>query len=934
MSREDLKICRNQGYELIINTFEPFLRFYTVSDIFRIYYPTEWENHIPEGVKKSLLTEKGLEPKNVVMDLYFEEMTLLNLKDILIFSDNFAKLKPFVGNLSKAKFNKSMDALNKFRIKIAHAKSTFTEIDLIEAIQFLKLLIQGDCEEAVELNSFIKNESYKNAKDVPVGILKEFKYLNNLPSEDYDLDGGFVGRVNEVKKVKKYLESDLDRIITISGAGGVGKTAIALKVAYDFLIDVRCPFEGILWFSAKDSKLTEQGITAVTPEIKSDKQLMQDMCDYLNPEISSEFRSSKVGLDTLESYLYKLFKSQKYLVVIDNLETIIEDKSLVSFIKDIPRPTKILITSRKGLGEIERRLPLSDLSDKDAVHLFRLVARQKDRNDLVRLKEEKILELVRRVKCYPLLIKWSIGQVCLGKEINKAFSQIFDGKSEIAKFAFNDVFALLLKKSKMVLYSMIIYGNKPVSRTFLLHMTNFSDDELDDTLKELILTSFIFQEAKEVNLSLITQFSMLTLTRGFVVTKLDEEIEIREMLGTRYHHLSEQVRELEKSQSRYSQSLISFGIKTVDEQIAFNYIKTAKNYATNGDFVEAEINFKKALKIAPKLAYALAEYSKFEFLRGHPQNAKIMAKKAVNVGMKSYHAWFNYGILLKRMEEFEESIKCLEKAKQLNSNYLPIYNELGRVYTILGKYEKAHDELEIAMREEKYPNYRHKLMTLQNIADNYKRWSESFMSRRDYRGQKQKLEKAFEAILEAKKIAPNDPRIIHYLRKISCDLGKNLFLAGEINEAKQCLLKCIQPKKTGEKYIPQSDIVAVIATCGLVEACLKDSDLNIDEIRKYLAQATTIISPESNYFIRFKKLEKEFNRRISPIINGSIQWYDANKKYGVVESNGETYIFFYTSFAKIPTLEILNSLKGRQVRFRLEAGSKDKMIAADVVFAK
>ncbi|MFC1590408.1 NB-ARC domain-containing protein [Candidatus Omnitrophota bacterium] len=933
MSREHLKIVRNQGYELIINTFEPFLRFYTVSEIFQIHYPTEWMKHIPDGVKKSLLSEKGLEPKNVVIDVYFEEMTLLNLKDVLIFSDNFTKLKPFIGTLSKTKFIELMDALNKSRIKIAHAKSTFTKIDFIESIQILKLLIRGECSEAVELNRFIENESYKNAKDIPVKILEEYKCLNNLPPEDYDLDGGFVGRVNEFKKVKKCLESNLDRIITISGAGGVGKTAIALKVVYDFLSDARCPFEGILWFSAKDSKLTEHGITAVTPEIKSDKQLMQDMCDYLNPEICSGFRNAKVGSDTLKKYLYKLFESQKYLVVIDNLETILRDKSLVNFIKDIPRPTKILITSRKGLGEIERRLPLGDLSDKDAVHLFRLVARQKCRVDLVKLNEIKILELVRRVKCYPLLIKWSIGQVCLGKEIDKAFLQIFDGESEIAKFVFNDVFTLLSKKSKTVLYSMIIYGNKPVSRNFLLHMTNFSDDELDDALEELILTSFIFQEAMEVDSSLVTQFSMLTLTRGFVITKFDIETEVREMLSTRYYHLSEQVRELEKSKSRYSQSLISFGIRTVDEQIAFNYIKTAKNYATNGDFVEAEINYKKALKIAPKLAYVLTEYSKFEFLRGHPQNAKTMAKKAVDADVKNYHAWFNYGILLKRMEEFETSISCLKKAKQLNSSYLPIYNELGRVYTILGEYEKAHDELEIAMREEKYPNYRHKLMTLQNIADNYKRWSEAFMKRRDFEGQKQKLKEAFKAIADAKEIAPNDSRIILSLRKISSELGRNLCLSGEIKDGKQYLLKCIQPKKTGETYISQSDIVAAIALCNLLEACLKDSDLNGDEIRKYLDQAAAIISPESNYFVRFKKLEKEFNRRISPIINGCVQWYDTNKKYGVVESNGKTHMFFQASFAKIPTVGILNSLEGRKVKFKLKAGSKGDMIAVDVVIA-
>ena len=74
-------------------------------------------------------------------------------------------------------------------------------------------------------------------KIVPV----DDRCINNIPPADYDLDGGFVGRKPEIKDIKKRLYSDLDRIITIMGAGGVGKTALALEVAKSIIDDPKNP---------------------------------------------------------------------------------------------------------------------------------------------------------------------------------------------------------------------------------------------------------------------------------------------------------------------------------------------------------------------------------------------------------------------------------------------------------------------------------------------------------------------------------------------------------------------------------------------------------------------------------------------------------------------------------------------------------------------
>lgn len=507
MTENNLRINRNYGYEILINTFEPFLRKYIINEVFLINFGNKWEKQIPQGVILELSTIKKDQISNdCSIDEFFEELTFLNLKDILIFSENFKHSKSFFAELNKDKFIEIMDELNLFRRKIAHAKSTFSELDLTTLIDHIELLCQGDATK--EIKSYLKNMEYKNAKDIPPDFFEDYECQNNLPPENYDLDGGFVGRVKEIKSISKFIKSDQDRIITITGAGGVGKTAVALRVAYSFLPDLQNPFEAIIWFSAKTSKLTEDGIVPLPPDIQSDMQLIKEILEILDLETLQNFKKANVPVESYKTYLYNLFSSQKCLLIIDNLETIINDNALISFIKDIPRPSQVLITSRKGLGEIERRYPLTDMDEKDAAQLFRIIAKERNRIDLLRLKDESVSKLVKQVKCYPLLIKWSIGQVCLGKDINEAFSQIFAGESEIAKFTFNDVFSLLSGDAKNILFSMIIYGEKSVSKYVLMHLTNLSDDQFEDSIKELIVTSFVFPESKDTGLGVTTEYSM------------------------------------------------------------------------------------------------------------------------------------------------------------------------------------------------------------------------------------------------------------------------------------------------------------------------------------------------------------------------------------------------------------------------------------------
>jgi tetratricopeptide (TPR) repeat protein len=939
MDVNNTKINRIYGYDILINNFEAILRKFIAEDIFLINYGNNWSKHIPEGVWLELdeIKKEEIEDIESIND-FFDELNFLHLKDILVYSNNYKSARPFFGELSKEKFVEIMDALNLFRRKIAHAKSSFSNYDLDSLIEHITILSQG--ESAKELRNYLQNEAYRNAKEIPLDFYEEFECQNNLPTENYDLDGGFVGRDKEMKTIKKFINTEQDRIITITGAGGVGKTAIALKTAYTFLADVSNPFDAIIWFSAKTDKLSEEGIIPLTSEIRSDEQLIKDILNIVDPVLLKQFDEAKVSLDAYKNHLNNIFSSHRCLLIIDNLETLLKNEEIISFIKnDIPRPSQVLITSRKGLGEIERRVPITDMPIKDAIKLFRLIAKERNRLDLVRLSEDNISTLVTRVKCYPLLIKWSIGQVCLGKDPDSAFAQIFQGGSEIAKFSFDDVFKLLSPDSKTMLFSMIIFGEKPMSKYVAMHLSNFSEDQFEDSVKELILTSFLIPEIRETETGMVTEYSMLGLTRGFIEKNLDEDEKIRGILSTRYYHLSQELLEFEKSKSSYSQSLFSLGIKTPEEKVAFNYVKTAKIFLQKNDFENAEKNFELAIKIAPLFSYVLIEYSKFEFNRGHYPRGLELAKKAVETSPENYHAWFSYGICLRKNQQLGEAVSSLIKAKELNPNHLPIYNELGRSYTFLGEYDKAEQEFSDALKDEKYPNYRHKIMTLQFKADNFKRWAESFRDRRDFKGEIEKLYNAFTTILQALEIDKKDTYIWNSYREICINLGIALSRNESFSVGRPYLEKCLQTMDFDKIKISSSKKMISEACFFLAVYGLKDKETDPKQIESWIKLGLSNCLIGSMQFEKLKRLESRLagnylERNQDLRKSGKIRFLDIERKFGLIDTDDTTYIFFKSGFRYKVPMEDPSDFADKKVSFSLRENPdhENKYIAVDIIF--
>ncbi|AXX90231.1 hypothetical protein CKA55_05545 [Arcobacter suis] len=922
------KKLRKHGYDLLINNFEPLIRGYIIHKILIPKFGLQWLTAIPLGVIDSLEKE-GKELKSENIELYFDELYLWCLKEIIIQKDIFVDMHELFGyDLEKSAFISMMDEVNEHRRKIAHAKANYTIYDFEILIELICTICKGTY--ANNLIQYIKRGGYKSDIEIPTTFFENSKCINNLPIEDYDLDGGFVGRRQEILKIKKLLYSNQDRIISITGAGGLGKTALALKIAYSIMSENINPYSSIIWFSAKEDKLTsENGIVSIESQISDYLSILKDILKILNNETYSVFEKNNMNENNYEVAIYEIFLKTKCLLIIDNLETI-TNTDIIEFIKNVPRPSQILITSRKGLGEIERRYPLPDFLITDAVKLFRIISKERNMNDLLKLSQKSIESFIKSVSSYPLLIKWSIGKICLGMDINKAFAEIYEGDSEISQFVFNDIFNLLSKDSKKCLYSMVVFGDKGISKHLIQHLTSLNSQIVDDSLEELIITSFVYPEIKEEKESINTYYQMLLLTRGFVQNKLDSEKILQRELQTKYCELSLHIENTEKSQSEFHHSLTMFGIETEEDKIAFNHVRTAKNYIKVGDYKQAINSFETAISISPKLSYLYSEYGRFVFGRGHIEEAEKYYLKACHLDASNYRNHFAYGVFLRKQNRIEDAIIHLIKVEELNPEFLSVYNELGRALSFNEKYEKANEKFEISLKQNgDYINYKHINITLYYQSDNYKRWSEKYFDCKDFENGIKNLIKSLEVIKKANKSIQYDEKNLVLEKRILKDIGINLIITGDFKKGKEYLIEATEIVYSNDGRKPLSNLIAIESYLFLANYLFKHNLEEKEIILDYLYKAEKLTF-DRRFQMRIESLKEQINE--TKIKKGNIKFFNVTKKFGVIKTDltNEEYTFVLANLKTYQTDIELFNLEGKNVTFREDENNINKKYAFSI----
>ncbi|MFN7997723.1 MAG: tetratricopeptide repeat protein [Bryobacteraceae bacterium] len=213
-----------------------------------------------------------------------------------------------------------------------------------------------------------------------------------------------IGRERELLAVKQLLLDPAVRLVTLTGAGGSGKTRLALQVSADL----------VEWF---DSRVYFVALASIT-----DPKMVA-------PAIAESMGIHQTGGRSFEELLTENLRAAAtpVLVVLDNFEHILAAAPLVAELLEVSGAVKVLVTSREPLkiyGEHEfpvPPLPVPELPEMDspealqqnaAVMLFaQRAASVKPDFALTRENARAVAEICARVDGLPLAIELAAARV-------------------------------------------------------------------------------------------------------------------------------------------------------------------------------------------------------------------------------------------------------------------------------------------------------------------------------------------------------------------------------------------------------------------------------------------------------------------------------------------------------------------------------------------
>lgn len=252
------------------------------------------------------------------------------------------------------------------------------------------------------------------------------RVVANLPLPEFD-ETGLVGRRGDVQRLCSMLVARRYPVITVLGPGGIGKTALAVQTLHDLVDHPDCPYDVVLWVSLKTERLTPEGVRQLRDPLTSIADLVTDLAAPLDDDFSGSVRDLAEALEGLD-----------VLVCVDNLETATGAEAL-ELIDSLPRTVNFLFTSRVGIGQMERIVPVGPLEEGAAVDLLRRSARARDLQAIAQLSVETATEIAQRLSFNPLAIRWFVLSVDSGQRPEV----VLEKQTDLLEFCVQNVWASL-----------------------------------------------------------------------------------------------------------------------------------------------------------------------------------------------------------------------------------------------------------------------------------------------------------------------------------------------------------------------------------------------------------------------------------------------------------------------------------------------------------
>lgn len=339
--------------------------------------------------------------------------------------------------------------------------------------------------------------------------------LHNLPQPDYTR---FIGRQDEMQWLRQRLAPDSPSVlIALTGIGGIGKSSLGQAIAYEYCqrypsLPPKERFEAIIWISAKAEILTVKGREQAA-SIPFSFRTLEDIYRTIAQTLEREDITRAV-FDEQHYFVAKVLRSQRTLLIIDNLETI-TDKRVEAFLRNLAPPTKCILTSRNWVEAVDH-LKLIGLTSSETEALITEEAGRRE----VKLSTEQQRLLFQRTGGLPLPIKLSIARLASEETFEQVMRWLDNATSDLPAHCVQSQIATVREYGQhcwhLLLACSLFDQTSGVSREATGAVTGLSPHERDDGLTLLQRLSLLSRTSDD-------RFSMLPIVRSYVGTELARE---------------------------------------------------------------------------------------------------------------------------------------------------------------------------------------------------------------------------------------------------------------------------------------------------------------------------------------------------------------------------------------------------------------------------
>jgi hypothetical protein len=288
--------------------------------------------------------------------------------------------------------------------------------------------------------------------------------------------------------LERLIVADTPWLVSIEGLGGIGKTALAnAGVRRSELIN---RFHDIAWVSVRQRAFFPGiGLEDKTSPALTVEGLIDTLLEQLGhpAALAQPPQEKRVALT-------RLLKQAPYLIVIDNLETVVDYQTLFPMLWEIANPSKVLLTSRYSLRTYPDVfcLALASLNRDNTFALIRHEANTRGLPMLANTSDPELERIYEVVGGNPLALKLVVGQTAF-----LPLSQVLDNLKEARGKSITDLYShiywqawqMLDVASQQTLLVMPLVQEGTLNQ--LIALSRLEPAELQTTLQQLITLSLV-----------------------------------------------------------------------------------------------------------------------------------------------------------------------------------------------------------------------------------------------------------------------------------------------------------------------------------------------------------------------------------------------------------------------------------------------------------